>query len=145
MTGTSGTPIPCPLKSSAIFTHDRVLSLRGSTVMFALGLIGPATPRAAQLVGGLISVISWVIVRSVRPIWRVVVNLEPTLGGRLPSRRTLSTSCCHSANWGGSGTYQKTSSGGRSISMLCTIGGIVPPPRDVSHRRGFVRHYYNDG
>src|SRR5215216_4673828 len=135
MTGTSGTPIPCPLKSSAIFTHDRVLSLRGSTVMFALGLIGPATPRAAQLVGGLISVISWVIVRSARPIRRVVVNLEPTPGGRPPSSRTLTTSYCHSAKRVGSVTYEKTSSGGRSILMVCIIGGIVTPPQFVTSAR----------
>jgi predicted lactoylglutathione lyase len=46
--------------------------------MFAVGLIGPATPLAAQLLGGLISVISCVIVRSTRPIRRIVLNLAPT-------------------------------------------------------------------
>jgi hypothetical protein len=35
----------------------------------------------------------------------------------------------------GSVTYEKTSSGGRAISMLDTIGGIVPPPRHI----GWVR------
>jgi hypothetical protein len=81
-----------------------VLSVRGSTVMFAVGLIGPATPLAAQLLGGLISVMSCVIVRSARPIRRIVVNLAPTTGGRLPSIQTLTTSCCHSANRKGSVT-----------------------------------------
>jgi hypothetical protein len=80
----------------------------------------------------MISVISWVIVRSTPPIRRVVVNLEPTLDGRPSSMRTLTTSSCHSANREGSVTYEKTSSGGRAISMLDTIGGIVAPsPRHI--------------
>jgi hypothetical protein len=59
-------------------------------------------PWAAQAAGGLAWVISCVIVRSLRPIRRVVVNLEPTPGGPLPATRTLMTSGCHSANRVGS-------------------------------------------
>ena len=46
-------------------------------------------------------------------------------GGRPPSKRTRTTSSCHSANREGSVTYAKTSSGGRSTSNVDTIGGIV--------------------
>ena len=81
--GTSSLPIPCPSNSSSIVTRDRALSSRGSTLPFAIPLIGPSTPRTAQLLGGL-TVTSEVIVRSPRPIRRVRVTLEPPPGGPLP-------------------------------------------------------------
>src|SRR5262249_11969728 len=57
--------------------------------------------------------------------------------------RTLTTSSCHSANRDGSVTYEKTSSGGRAISMLDTMGGIVPAPRCSPTLSGFARHRYD--
>jgi hypothetical protein len=108
-------------------TRDRVPSSSGSTVMLAFALSGPSTPRAAKLLGGESSVISCVDLCSTRPIRRVVVNLEPTLGGWCPSIRTLTTSSCHSANREGSVAYEKTSSGGRAMKMVDTIGGIASP------------------
>jgi hypothetical protein len=69
--GTSSLPIPWPSKSSAIVTRDRVLPLRGSTV----------TCTMAQLLGGLIAVISGVIFRSAKPMRRVVMHFAPTREG----------------------------------------------------------------
>ena len=102
--GSSGRPIPWPSKSSANVTRDRAPPSSASTVTVAPGRIGPSTPRTAQLRGGLSSVTSWVIVRSTPPIRRVVVNLAPTPGGSSPSKRTRTTSRCHSANREGSQT-----------------------------------------
>ena len=50
--GTSGTPIPCPSKSSANVTRDRVLSLTGWTVMLACALIDPATRESESVPAG---------------------------------------------------------------------------------------------
>jgi hypothetical protein len=85
-------------------TCDRVPPASGSTVISALGLNGPSTPWQAQLLGGLSSVISWVVVCSTRPIRRMVVNLAPTPGRRPSSIRTRTTSSCPSANRAGSVT-----------------------------------------
>jgi hypothetical protein len=79
--GTSSLPIPWPSKSSAIVTRDRVLPLRGSTVTCTIALIGPSIPRMAQLLGGLIAVISGVIFRSAKPMRRVVMHFAPTREG----------------------------------------------------------------
>src|SRR6266536_5901507 len=122
--GTSSAPAPCPVKSRAMVSRDRAPLSRGSTVTSAFARIGPSTPRAAQCHGMSIFVISWVVVRSPRPIRRVVVNLVPTPGGSVPSMRTLTTSCCQSGNRVGSVTYEKTSSGGRAISIVDTSADI---------------------
>jgi hypothetical protein len=100
----SSLPIPWPSKSSAIVTLERMPPSSGSTVMSALGLNGPSTPRTDQVLGGLIWVISCVVVCSTRPIRRVVVNLVPTPAGRPVSMRTRRTSCCHCGNRDGSVT-----------------------------------------
>src|SRR5262249_17894272 len=67
------------------------------------------------------AVISCVMVRSARPIRRVVVNRDP-------ATCTRTTSSCHSGNRAGSVTYAKTSSGGRAMSMVDTIADICCPP-----------------
>ena len=54
----------------------------------------PSIPRTAQLLGELSSVVSMVIVRSPRPIRRVVMAFEPTAGGPPPSARALTTLSC---------------------------------------------------
>jgi len=83
-------------------TLDLLPSSSGSTTTLASGLIGPATPRAAQPLGAATSTISWVIVRSDRPTFRVVVNLAPSPSDASPSNCTRTTSYCHSANRAGS-------------------------------------------
>jgi hypothetical protein len=85
-------------------TRDRAPPSSGSTVMRALGLIGPSIPRAAQLAGATSSVISCVMVRSAPRIRRVVTNRAPTRYGRSSAVRTLTTSFCHCANRVGSVT-----------------------------------------
>jgi hypothetical protein len=62
---TSGTsfPIPFPWNSSVKVTRDQLPFSSGSTVMLALGLSGPSTPRAAQLLGGSSAVISCVYLK----------------------------------------------------------------------------------
>ena len=45
--------------------------------------------------------------------------------------RVLTTLSCHSGSREGSVAYEKTSSGGRAISMLDTIGATVPPRWDA--------------
>src|SRR5215217_5605758 len=92
--------------------------------MRACALIGPSTARTAHTRGAAISVISWTWVNVVRAIRRVVTMREPRPGGPSSSRCELATSSCHSANFDGSVTYANTESGGRLISMSCTIGGI---------------------
>ena len=69
-----------------------------------LALIGPSMPRMAQLLGGLISVISEVEVRSEPPIRRVIMHRDPTAGGPSPSMCPLTTPDCHSPNRDGSVT-----------------------------------------
>ncbi len=86
----------------------------GSIVSVALGRIGPSTPRADHVCGGRLSTISWVMLRSARPIRRVVVN-------RSPSARTLTTSRCHSGNRVTSVRYANASSGGTAISTVDTM------------------------
>jgi len=62
--------------------------------------------------------ICWIIVRSAPLIRRVVANRAS------PSMRTLTTSCCHSANLRGSVATAKTSAGVHAISIVETIGAI---------------------
>jgi hypothetical protein len=93
---------PMALEVEAKVTRDRAPPSSGSTVRVAFGRIGPSTPRATHLLGALRSVTSWVMVRSVPPTRRVVVNLEPTPAGRSSSTRTRTTSRCHSAKRAGS-------------------------------------------
>jgi hypothetical protein len=88
----------------------------------------PVDSRTAQLVGHLMSVVSIVIVRSPRPILRVVIALDPTAAGEPPpSTRELTALSCHSASRDGSVTYENTYSGDRAISMLDATGAIAPP------------------
>jgi hypothetical protein len=89
--GTSSLPIPRPSKSSSMVTRDPAFSPRGSTVYFMVSLTvmvsltGPPAPRAAQLLGGLGSVIFEVVpVRTIPAIRRVVVYLVPTPDGPSP-------------------------------------------------------------
>ena len=115
-----------PWKSSVKVTLDRMPSSSGSMVMLALGLSGPSTPRAAQLLGRI----------ERRDLLRIAEfdagdpagRGEPRApSGRPPWMRTPTTSSCHSAKREGSVAYPKTSAGGQAMSRWDTIGGIAPP------------------
>ncbi|GAB3934260.1 hypothetical protein GCM10027614_06950 [Micromonospora vulcania] len=90
-------------------------------MIVAWGRIGPSMPRVAQPWGGSRRVTSWVIVRSVPLIRRVVANRES------PVIRTLATSCCQSAKRNGSVAKAKTSCGGRATSIVWTSSAMTPP------------------
>jgi len=123
--GTKSRPIPWPVKSRLMVTRDCEPSARGSTRTSTIALIGPSTPRSAHRRGGSYSVIVVCTSRSVPPMVRIVVHFDPTrVGG--PSMCPRTTPCCHSGNVLGSVTYANTSSAGREISVVLTIGAISP-------------------
>src|SRR6266540_4213508 len=95
-------------------------------------MIGPPTPRTAQVLGGRSSVISSVLASSRGPARRVTTALEPTASGASPSWRADTTPPCQSGKREKSVTYEKTSSGRRDISMLSTISAMSPPILTIS-------------
>jgi SAM-dependent methyltransferase len=128
--GTRSLPIPCPVKSRAIVTRDRVPPSSGSIMPLAVATSGPLFARTSQVRGGAISVISSVVGDLRGPTRRTTTVFEPTASGAVSSRYADATPSCHSGNRNGSTAYEKTSSGLRDISILLTIAAILPPCLD---------------
>jgi hypothetical protein len=93
-------PVPLEVELDRYVQTRAIVKRRDGTP--ANRLIGPSIPRNPKLVGGLCSVTSIVIVRSPRPIHRVCVTREPTVGVPPPSRRELTRLSCHSVKCDGS-------------------------------------------
>jgi len=72
--------------------------------------------------GGVSSISSLGIVRSIGPTRRVMMTVEPTVCRGSPCTDT--TLSCHSGRCDRSVRYSKTSVGGRAISTLLTMGAI---------------------
>src|ERR1700733_8615862 len=78
----------------------------------------------AQRCGGAYSVIRELVFLSAPPMFRVMVQVDPTAGS--PAIWPLTTPFCHSPKYDGLVTNGNTSLGGLSMSTVQVTGSIAP-------------------